>query len=118
MLPPGSERISACGRVEREQLAVVHDPDAVGELGRLVHVVGRQHERDACVAELPQPVPEKEPGGGIEAGRRLVEKEHLGRVHQRPRDHHPLRLAAREHVGLHVRPVEQPELLEQLVGAL
>ena len=39
-----------------------------------------------------------------------------GRVHQGARDHHALRLAAREHVRLHVRALEQAELLEQLVG--
>ena len=48
--------------------------------------------------------------------RRLVEEQHLRLVHQRPRDHHALRLPAREQVGLDVAALAQPELLEQLVG--
>ena len=54
---------------------------------------------------------------GSRPGRRLVEEQHLGLVHQRAGDHHPLRLAAGEQVGLDFAAVEQPELLEQLVGA-
>ena len=72
-------------------------------------------ERHACVAQLAQPVPHEQPRRRIEARRRLVEEEHLRRVHQRPRDHHPLRLAAGEEVGLDARALEQAELLQQLV---
>ena len=105
-------------RVEREQLAVIHDPDPVGERGRLVHVVRRQDERDAAVAQLAQAVPHEQPRGRVEPGRRLVEEQHLRRVHQRPRDHHALRLAAaRTCPASDFAAVEQPELLEQLVGA-
>ena len=96
---------------------MIHDPDPVGERGRLVHVVRREDERHAAVAQLAQPVPDEEARRRVEAGRRLVEEEHLRRVHQRARDHHPLRLAAREEVGLVSGAVEQAELVEQLVGA-
>ena len=50
-----------------------------------------------------EPVPHEEPRRRVEAGRRLVEEEHLRRVHQRARDHHALRLAAREEVRLDAR---------------
>ena len=96
---------------------MIHDPDPVCERRRLVHVVRGQEERHAAVAQLAQAVPDEQPRGRVEAGRGLVEEEHLGRVHQGPRDHHALRLAAGEHVGLLLGAVEQPELLEQLVGA-
>jgi hypothetical protein len=39
-------------------------------------------------------------------------------VHERAGDHHPLRLPAGEEVGLVAGPVEEPELVEQLVGPL
>ena len=41
-----------------------------------------------------------------------------GRVHERAGDHHPLTLSAGEEVGLVAGAVEQPELVEQLVGPL
>ena len=103
------------GGVEGEELAVIHDPDAIRERRRLVHVVRGQDERHALVAKLAEAVPDEELRRRVEPGGGLVEEEHLRRVHQRPRDHHPLRLAAREQVGLLVGPVEQAELLEQLV---
>ena len=41
----------------------------------------------------------------------------MRRVHERPRDHHALRLPAGEEVRLVARAIEQAELVEQLVGA-
>ncbi len=105
-------------RVESEQLPVVHDPDPVGEQPRLVHVVGREDERDVGVAQLAQPVPDEEARRRIETRGRLVEEEHPWRVHKSARDHHALRLSAGEEVGLVLRAVEKAELVEQLVGTL
>jgi hypothetical protein len=96
---------------------VIHDPDLVGQAGGLVHVVRGQEQRHPAFAQLPEPVPHEQPRGGVEPGGRLVEKQHLGLVHQRPGDHHALGLAAREQVGLDVAALAQSKLLEQLVGA-
>jgi hypothetical protein len=41
-----------------------------------------------------------------------------GAWHERAGDHHPLRPPAGEEVGLVTGPVEEPELVEQLVGPL
>ena len=48
---------------------------------------------------------------------RLVEEEHLGLVHERARDHQPLREPAGELVHHRRRALGELELLEQLVGA-
>ena len=48
---------------------MVHDPDPVRERGGLVHVVRRQEERDAAVAQLAEAVPDEQPRGRVEAGR-------------------------------------------------
>jgi hypothetical protein len=51
---PGSELISAEGGVQGQQLAVIHDPHAVGQLGGLVHVVGGEEQRHPARLELTQ----------------------------------------------------------------
>ena len=96
---------------------MVHDPDAVGESGGLVHRVRREHERHAEIAELAQPIPDEQPRSRVEPRRRLVEEEHLRRVHERAGNHHSLRLPTGEEIRLVPRAVEQAELLEQVVGA-
>ena len=52
------------------------------------------------VAQLAQAIPDEEARRRIEARRRLVEEEHLGRVHERAGDHHALRLPTGEEVRL------------------
>ena len=103
-------------RVEREQTTVIHDRDPAREERRLVHVVRREDERDLRVAQLAQAVPHEEARCGVEAGRRLVEEEHLRRMHERPGDHHALALTPGEEGRLVAGAVEQAELVEQVVG--
>jgi hypothetical protein len=71
-------------QVERRPLgddhALVHHDQAVAELLCLIHVVGRDHQRHAGLLEPEQPVPQHVPGLRVEAGRRLVEEEHVGRL--------------------------------------
>ena len=97
---------------------MIHDPHASRKHGRFVHVVRREDERHARLAQLAEAIPDEEARGGIETRRRLVEEEHPRCVHERARDHHSLRLPAGEEIRLVPRAVEQAELLEQLVGAL
>src|SRR5690348_14105920 len=78
--------------------------------------MGREDERDVGVAQLAQAIPDEEARGWVEAGRRLVEEEHLWRVHECARDHDALALAAGEEIRLVARAIEQPELVEYLVG--
>ena len=73
--------------------------DPVGEPLGLLHVVGRQEDR---LAELAQPVDDLPRGaarGGVEAGRRLVEEDQLGVADQRERDVEAAALPARERGG-------------------
>ena len=111
---PAHQRL---GRVEREQLAVVHDRRRGRQLGRLVHVVGREDDRDAAGTQLPQPVPD-------EQARRRVESGASARRGTAPseRASAPVR-SSRAAIwppenmsGLIVGPIGQPELLEQLLA--
>ena len=74
----GVQRIDQLARrAERDHLAVVDDGDAVAEALRLVHVVGGEQDRAAAGAELDHLVPELDAALRVEAGRRLVQEEHL-----------------------------------------
>ena len=68
--------------------------DPVGQVLRLVHVVGGEEDR---LAELPQPgddLPGGPAGGRVEPGGRLVEEDELGVADQREREVEPPPLAA------------------------
>ena len=65
---------------------LVHDRDAVAVLG-LVHVVGRQEDRDVLARlELADVAPDRAARLRVEADRRLVEEQHARRVQQAARD--------------------------------
>ena len=77
---------SASGASRATICAVVHDRDPVAPLG-LVHVVGGHEDRDLlALLELADVGPDRAPGLGVEADRRLVEEQHARGVHQAPRD--------------------------------
>ena len=57
-------------------------------------------------------------GDRVEAGRRLVEEEHLGIAEQRPRQGHPLPQALRERAARIPRPVAQVDRRESAVDAI
>ena len=63
------------GRVEREQLAVVHDRDAVAELVGLLHVVRGEQDRLPVGVQLAHDVPERDAALRVKAGGRFVEEE-------------------------------------------
>ena len=56
-----------------------------------------------------------DPGAGVEGGHRLVEQQHLRIEGERPRQRHPLGLAAGELVRAPVGETSQPEPLEPLL---
>ncbi len=100
-----------------DDLAGGDDRHPVGEPLRLVHVVGGEEDRLAEVAQARDHVPELAPGGGVEAGRRLVEEEQLGVADQRHADVEPPLLAAgelaRPLVGFPSRPTSAIDLLDR-----
>ena len=74
------------GRALAHDPAVVDDREPVAELVRLLQVLRRQEDRRASLVDATQLVPDGQAARGIEAGRRLVEKQHLGLVHERRRE--------------------------------
>ena len=54
----------------------------------------------------------------VERGERLVEEHDLGFDGERPRQRHPLLLAAGELVGIATRQLGEPDELEQVVDSL
>ena len=88
------DAISSFGVPQRDDVAVVHDGDAIAQLLRLIHVVRRQHDRPALALEGDDQIPQLAPGLRIEAGRRLVEEDQLGIADERARQRQALFLAA------------------------
>ena len=71
-------------------MAVVDDPDAVGEDVRLLEVLGRQKDSDLVLTREPgHLVPKRGAALDVETGGRLVEEEHTGAVHKRHREIEP-----------------------------
>ena len=102
----------------RDDLAVVDDRDGVGQLVRLLQVLGGQQQRGAFAHQAPDDVPHAQPAARVETGRRLVEEQQ-----PRPPDERAAQVEASAHatgVGLDdpVSGVHQVELLQQLVGPL
>ncbi len=98
--------------VEGEDLAVVHDRDAVTELVRLLHVVSCQHDRLTLLVQIAEDLPQREAALRVEPSRRLVHEEDGGAMEDRPCDHEPLRHAAGQGVNARLGPLGQHELLE------
>ena len=71
------------GCVLGDDAAVVDDADAVRELVRLLEVLRREEDGHAELGvERAHLFPHRGPADRIEAGRRLVEEQHLGVVHE------------------------------------
>ena len=94
MWSPPRRAISSRGEPMRDDLAVVDDRHAVAEPLGLVHVVGRQQDGPAAVAQITDHVPELAPRLRVQASGRLVEEEQLGVADQGDGDGQPLLLAA------------------------
>ena len=105
-------------RVLHQDLAVVDDGDPVAQLVRLFHVVRRQHHGDPFFTQPPHRIPHRNPALRIEPRRRLIQKQHLRPVRNRPRNLHPLRQPAGKLRGIRLRPLRQVELRQKLVRPL
>ena len=105
------------GRVLGDDPAVVDDPDPVREHVGLFEVLGREEDRHAFLAGEPADLgPQRAAALGVEAGRRLVEKEYPRPVHEREREVepplHPAGVAAHPPVG----GLGEPDALQELVS--
>ena len=105
-------RLELVGGAGGDHAAVVDDDDLLGELVGLVEVLRRQQHVGAGVDEVADRVPELDAAAGIEAGRRFVEQQQLGRADEARAEVELAAHAAR--VGLHpaIRAVDQPEPFE------
>ncbi len=95
---------------------LVHHHDPVRHLHRLLLVVGDDHRGDArLLLQVAQPHPQLLAHLGIESAERFIEQQHLGLHRQRPRQRHPLPLAAGELKGIAARVALQLHQLQQLL---
>ena len=96
-------------RTDLRDRSALHHANARPERYRLLVLVRHVDHRHAVPVEPPQQRAHTRTGGHIERGERFVE-EQAGRFgDERPRERHPLRLAARERTGF---PSEEPHYLE------
>ena len=95
-----SSRARRCEEIRRrtvfDQPAAMQQHDIAGEAFGLAEIVGRHHHLDAARADGADDVLDRLGGGRIEAGGRLVEKQHGRVARQRARQRQPLLLAARK----------------------
>src|SRR3989441_80715 len=85
------------GRARLLDVSVVHDDDAVGDLERLLLVVGDEHAGHVqLVVQAPEPLAELLAHACVERPEGLVEQEDLRFGGQRAGERHPLALPARE----------------------
>ncbi len=104
------------GRIERHQLAVVHDGDAVAKLVGLVHVMRGDEDGEVALAlEAGEHFPDGDARDGVEAGGGLVEEEDFWLVDQPAGDFQPPPHAAGEHFHGLVRPLGEIDGGEQFV---
>ena len=96
--------------------AVVHDHDAIGQLERLLLVVGDEHAGEVNLVVQPaQPATQLLPDLGVERAERLVEQQHLRLDRERARQRDALALAAGQLRRIAVAQVVELHQLEQLV---
>ncbi len=105
------------GRALGDDPRLVHDNEPIAELLGFVHVVGRQDEGHPLLLEPIELVPEEVAGLRVEAGRRLVEEEEIGLVHEGSGDRQASLHPARERLHLGVGPIEELDEVEEGVGA-
>ena len=87
-----------------DDLPLVHEDHAIADLAGELHLVGDDHHRHALARELAHDEQHLPDELGIERRGDLVEEHHVRLHHQRPRDRHPLLLAARELMRVLRRP--------------
>ena len=103
-------------RALADDAPLVDDGQPIAQLVGFLEVLRGQEDGRPAPVDAAHLLPHGEPAGGVEAGGRLVEEEHLGLVHERRREVqaalHPARVAVDPPVG---RVLELDER-EQLAG--
>src|SRR5690606_40402812 len=87
--------LQAAGVAAGDDLAPVDDDDVVGQAVGLLEVLRGEQQRRAPADQRVQHLPQLVAGPGVEAGRRLVEEQHLRAGDQRRRQVEPAAYAAR-----------------------
>src|ERR1700730_18128570 len=90
----GRARAELARRSDREDTPVLDDRHAVGQLLRLVEVVGREQDRLAEIAQAAHRLPGAAPRLGVKAGRRLVQEDQLRVADEGEREVEPTQLSA------------------------
>ena len=114
---PAHLALQLAGRAARDDLAVVHDDDAVGQLVGLLEVLrGEEHGR-AVLHEVADDRPHRQAAARVQARGGLVEDEQARPADEGAGEVEASAHAARVGLGDTVAGVDQVELLEQLAGA-
>ncbi len=95
---PGEAGLEGGRAIDGEHAPLVQQRDARAPL-RLVEVRRRHHDGEPVAEELRQQLPELAPRDRIDAGRRLVEQQHLRLVDERAGERQLLLHAARQAIG-------------------
>ena len=105
-------------RADLDDLAVLHDGDAVGKPDRLVEIMG--DEDDRLVQHILQPhqfVLHLAADQRVERRKRLVEEPDLGLGRQAAGNAHPLLLAARQFTRVEMLATAKADQVDHLAGA-
>ena len=102
--------VDVVGRALLHDPALAHQRDPVGHAHRLLGLVGdEQHRRPLLLEDVERLVADAVAQPVVEAGERLVHQQDRRPRRQRPRQRHPLLLAARELVRVLVAVPRQPD---------
>ena len=104
-------------RVAIERVAGIEQGQPVAALG-LVEIGGGDHDGDALLAQPVENAPEVAPRHRIDAGGRLVEQQHLRRMHQRAGEAELLLHAAGQRAGLEAAEIGHAGRRQQALRAL
>ena len=110
-------RRQVVGRVDRDDVALVDDDDALAGLRDLGQNVRAEDDR-VIAGELLDQLARFDDLLRVEAGRRLVEDEHVGVVDERLREADALPVALRQLAAQAVRHVVDARALHHLLDAL
>src|SRR3989344_5555008 len=105
-------------RARLPHLAFVHVDDGVGHTGGKLHLVGDQHHGHAALGQGLDHAQYLAGELRVHGRGHLVKQHHLRLHRQRPGNGHALLLPARELLGVRLRLVRQPHLLQRAGGNL
>ena len=98
--------------------AIVDDRQPVAQLIGFFEVLRREEDGGALLVDAPHLLPHRQAARRVETGRRFVEEQHLGPVHQRRGEVEPPLHATRVALDPAVGGIDQLDELEQLLRAV